>query len=344
MNAAPAQSQALARAPLAQMLLGASVISSSAVFVRWVEIGPGASAFWRMALAALILLLLLGRGGLRHWRPAPRVLGLVGLGAAFLALDLWLWHRSILYVGVGLSTLLANFQVFVLAGVGALWLGERAGWKLWLGLCLGLVGLGLLLAPGWEGMDARFRLGVAFGLGAALAYGGFLLAFRAAQARRGPTPNQALQWWLCLGCVLVLGLTVPLGGESMWPASAQDWLILAAYAAIAQVLGWLVIGRAMPLLPAGVVGLCLLLQPLLAYVWDVLLFGKRLGGLELLGIALSLAGIFLGLARGEQPWFAGRGGAADGDASVDADSDGDGDGDRDGSDGRAGDRQAGREA
>ncbi|MEH6420633.1 DMT family transporter [Pseudomonas sp. CGJS7] len=305
-----ATAQTASRGPLLQMLLGASVISSSAVFVKWVDIGPAASAFWRMALAAVILLLVLGqpwrRGRLQHWRPEGRVLGLVMLGAVFLALDLWLWHRSILYVGVGLSTLLANFQVFVLAGVGALWLGERAGWKLWLGLSMALVGLALLLAPGWEHMDSRFRIGVAFALAAAVLYGGFLLAFRAAQARRGQTPNEALQWWLCLGSAATLGAIAPFGGGSMWPASAHDWLILTAYAAIAQVLGWYVIGRAMPKLPAGVVGLCLLLQPLLAYVWDVLLFHKRLGGIELIGIGLSLAGIFLGLARGDQPLFKAR--------------------------------------
>lgn len=304
------------RTPLLQMLLGASVISSSAVFVEWVRIGPAASAFWRMALAAVILLLLFGRpwrrGRLREWTPDGRVLGLVMLAAAFMAVDLWLWHRSILYVGVGLSTLLANFQVFVLAGAGAWWLGERAGWRLWVGLSLGLIGLALLLAPGWERMDTRFRLGVAFGLAAALAYGGFLLAFRAAQARRGTTPNQALQWWLCLGCAAMLALSLPFGGERVLPPSGHDWLILVAYAAIAQVLGWLVIGRAMPRLPAGVVGLCLLLQPLLAYVWDVLLFHKSLGAIELVGIGLSLAGIFLGLARGDQPLFASRSGAGDG--------------------------------
>lgn len=307
-------SSATLRTPLIEMLIGASVISSSAVFVKWVEIGPAASAFWRMALAGVILLMLLGqpwrRGRMRHWRPDARTLGLVMLGAAFLALDLWLWHRSILYVGVGLATLLANFQVFVLAGVGALVFGERAGWRLWVGLLMGLVGLGLLLAPGWESVDARFRLGVIYGLGTALAYGVFLLAFRAAQARRQQTPNEALQWWLCLGSAAMLGVSVPFGGENLIPASAHDWAILFAYAAIAQVLGWLVIGRAMPQLPAGIVGLCLLLQPLLAYVWDVLLFHKHLGGMELLGIGLSLAGIFLGLLRGDQPLFSVRRGDA----------------------------------
>lgn len=307
-----------ARTPLLQMLLGASVISSSAVFVKWVEIGPAASAFWRMALAAVILLLLLGqpwrRGRLRQWAVDARVFGLVMLAAAFMAVDLWLWHRSILYVGVGLSTLLANFQVFVLAGAGALLLGERTGWRLWLGLSMGLVGLALLLAPGWDSMDTRFRLGVAYGLAAALAYGGFLLVFRAAQARRGAAPNEALQWWLCLGCAAMLALSVPVGGERLLPTSAHDGLILIAYAAIVQVLGWWVIGRAMPRLPAGVVGLCLLLQPLLAYVWDVLLFHKSLGAIELVGIGLSLAGIFLGLARGDQPLFSARGpGNEDGD-------------------------------
>jgi hypothetical protein len=45
-------------------------------------------------------------------------------------------------------------------------------------------------------------------------------------------------------------------------------------------------------------GLCLLLQPLMAYVWDASLFGTRLDALGITGLGLSLAGIFLGLTRG----------------------------------------------
>jgi drug/metabolite transporter (DMT)-like permease len=286
------------RGALAAMALGAALISTSAVFVKWVQIGPTASAFWRMGLAAVLLLAWLARPAVRAgWRPAPRVLGLVAIAAVFFALDLWMWHRSILYAGVGLATLLGNFQVFALAGYGAFVLGERGGWRLWAGLLLAIAGLALLLAPGWSHFDARFRTGVAFGLGTAVAYGGFLISFRAAQGRRAAASNESLLWWLCvLSAALLLAMTLA-GGEPLQPQGARDWAALLAYALIAQVFGWLVIGNVMPKLSAGVLGLCLLLQPLLAYGWDALLFGTRLDALGCLGLVLSLAGIFLGLTR-----------------------------------------------
>jgi drug/metabolite transporter (DMT)-like permease len=97
------------RGSLAAMALGAVLISTSAVFVKWVHVGPTASAFWRMGLAAVLLLAWLVRPSLRAgWKPQARVTGLLLIASVFFALDLWMWHRSILYVGVGLATLLGN--------------------------------------------------------------------------------------------------------------------------------------------------------------------------------------------------------------------------------------------
>jgi drug/metabolite transporter (DMT)-like permease len=292
---------AAARGPLTLMVLGAVLISTSAVFVKWVDMGPTASAFWRMALAAAMLLPIVALGVARsatRLRPNGRVLGLVAIAAVFFTFDLWMWHRSILYVGVGLATLLGNFQVFVLAGYGALVLGEHGGWRLWTGLLLAIAGLALMLVPDWASFDARFHVGVGFGLGTGAAYAGFLIAFRKAQATRAAASNETLLWWMCLFTAVMLLPMTWAGGESLTPTRASDWGSLLAYAFIAQVCGWLVIGRAMPKLTAGVLGLCLLLQPLLAYVWDAALFGTRLSALGLIGLGLSLAGIFLGLTRG----------------------------------------------
>ena len=102
--------------------------------------------------------------------------------------------------------------------------------------------------------------------------------------------------------VLLLVMTVS-GGEALQPQGMRDWSALIAYALIAQVFGWLVIGRVIPKLPAGVLGLCLLLQSLLSYAWDALLFGTRLGVVELAGLGLSLAPIGAYLA-GKRKSFA----------------------------------------
>ena len=60
------------------MALGAVLISTSAVFVKWVSVGPTASAFWRTGLAALLLLAWLARPAVRAgWKPGRRVLGLL---------------------------------------------------------------------------------------------------------------------------------------------------------------------------------------------------------------------------------------------------------------------------
>jgi drug/metabolite transporter (DMT)-like permease len=55
--------------------------------------------------------------------------------------------------------------------------------------------------------------------------------------------------------------------------------------------------RAMPRLPASLVGLLLLLQPALAFVLDVLLFHRATSAGDWLGLLLALAGILLGALR-----------------------------------------------
>jgi len=48
------------------------------------------------------------------------------------------------------------------------------------------------------------------------------------------------------------------------------------------------------------VGLILLLQPALAFVWDILFFGRPTRAVELVGAAITLGAIYLGLT-GRQP-------------------------------------------
>ena len=82
------------------------------------------------------------------------------LSAIFFALDLWFWHRSILYVGAGLSTLLANFQVFIMMAAGA-WLVVKGRPLSSSRTELTLYGAQLVFNGLWSWLFFRWQMGAA---------------------------------------------------------------------------------------------------------------------------------------------------------------------------------------
>lgn len=285
---------------LAALLAGSALISFSAVFVRLVDVEPTASAVYRMGLGGAVLaLIVLVRGG-RLWQ-GRRALWVAALGAFLFALDLYFWHRSILYVGPGLATLLANFQVFILAVVGVLLFSERLRWQTAISIPLALLGLGLLVVGDWSALGGDYQAGVWLGLATAVAYSGYILALRL--ARRGTRSQSSLSDMAVLS-LLCAAMLVPVAvghGEALYPVSLEDLGWLLAYGIAAQVLGWVLISNALAVLPASRVGLVLLMQPTLAFVWDVLIFDRGFTGLELVGAGLALAAIYLGAQRSPEP-------------------------------------------
>jgi len=171
--------------PLAQRharaaaVLGAVAIAFSSILVRLSHASPSTAAIFRCVYALPVLGWLAWREDRRLGRRPPRDrLVLVGAGA-FFAADLILWHHSIADVGAGLATVLANVQVVLVPLVAWLLLSERPGGRVIAALPLAMTGVLLIsgaLEHGAFGHDpAR---GAAFGLGAGVAYVGFLLLLR----------------------------------------------------------------------------------------------------------------------------------------------------------------------
>lgn len=285
---------------LLRMLVGAVLISFSAVFVRLADVPPTVSGFYRMFFGGMGLLLVLWLSG-RRLRVPKGIALLLLFAAVFFAADLWFWHRSIHYVGPGLATILGNFQVFILASVGILMLGERPGIRFAAGLALAFGGLWLLVGVDWQSLPLDYQLGVWFGLGTAVAYSAYMLTLRLAQSRPaagGTIVQMTIMSGLC--AALMAGLVV-IEGHSFEIPDAKSWWSLIAYGLVSQVLGWVLIARALPQLNASVIGMILLLQPTLSFIWDILFFARPTTSLEYLGASLALAGIYLGaLTRGNR--------------------------------------------
>lgn len=278
---------------------GAVMISFAAVFVRLADVAPTTSGFYRMLFGSIGLLVLIGlqprlHRGFAHGWPGSALI------AAFFAADMWFWHRSILYIGPGLSTLLANFQVFVLAAIGVLWFRERVGVKFAAAIALAAGGLWLLFGQQWGELPPQYRAGVVLGLLTALAYSAYILSLRGLQIRQPHIRVEARLAQVTILTGLMLAAINIVEGHGFEIPDMQSLLALIALGLVCQVLGWLAITRGMPGLPASLVGLLLLLQPTLSMIWDTAFFGLRLGIPQLVGAALALAGIYLGMRASAQ--------------------------------------------
>jgi drug/metabolite transporter (DMT)-like permease len=271
-------------------VLGAITIAFSSILVRLSHASPSTAAIFRCVYALPVLALLAWRedrrNGSRSWRQRR-----AGLAAGvFFTADLLLWHHSIGDVGAGLATVLANIQVVLVPLVAWALLSEPPARAVLIALPISLLGVLLIsgvLEHGAFGHDPQ--RGTLFGIGAGVAYCGFLLTLRrgGSDLRRiaGPLFDAtAVAAVLCVAAGLVIGdaRLVP-----TWPGAG--WLIVLGLTS--QVLGWLLIAASLPRLPAALTSVLLTLQPVGSVALAALIFGESPSGLQLGGVALVLAAL-----------------------------------------------------
>jgi len=284
---------------LLEVAAGAVLISFSPVWVKLAGVDPSVAAFYRVFLGGLVLWLLVGirRRGAVASAATVAITGVLGL---VLALDLTVWHRSIGYVGPGLATILGNFQVFLLAAFGLMFLGERLTTRFLIAVLAAMAGLFLMFGLGWDQLSRDYKLGVLLGLLTALLYGGFLLGLRRIQS--GPNPPQPIATvaWLSLTASVALGVAIVTSGGSFAIPDVRTGLALAAYGIVTHVVAWVLISDGLPQIETSRAGLILLLQPSLAFVWDVVLFHRATKPTEVLGAVMALVAIYLGAVGGKR--------------------------------------------
>jgi drug/metabolite transporter (DMT)-like permease len=282
--------------PTLRLFIGAALISLSPVWVRLVDVAPSTSGFYRVLFGgtALVIYLLVTRRRLHMTR---RTWSLLIIASVFLSLDLWFWHRSIIYVGPGLSTLLANFQVFIMMIVGIVFLRQTPKPVQMLAVPLAFLGLILIIGLDWNALPKDYKLGVMFGLLTAVAYAIYLLTLRKVRETstfRVPTREMAV---VSVITAVMLAATVLAEGESLAIPTIEDTGWLVAYGVLSHCLGWLFIVSSLSEVSTVEAGLALLLQPTLSFVWDVLFFSRPMTGIELVGAGIALFAIYLGSTR-----------------------------------------------
>ncbi len=277
-------------------VLGVAFISFSSTLVKLADASPNTVTFFRALYALPVLILLRQPRRAADRRIRRERLIAVGSGL-ILSVDLMLFHAAIDAIGAALGIVLANLQVLFVAFAAYLVYRDRPSRAAVVALPAVLIGAALLSGLGRaDSYGSDPVLGVALGVGSAVAYAAFLMTFRRANTTSSPPAGPLLD--ATLGAAIgafILGLfDTSFDLIPSWPS--HGWLALMALAV--QVAGWLLIGVTLPMLPALAGSFLILLQPVLGLVWGTTLLEENISLVQGLGAALILGGIALVSIRG----------------------------------------------
>ncbi len=289
------------------LIVGTLIISFAPIFARLVQIDtaeysamdPTAAAFYRAFIGGIFLCIVLFVQKKSLFKINKRVLGYLCIGGLFFSADMTAWYRSIVLVGPGLATLLASFQVFVLTIVGFLFLKERPGLLQWLSIPIALFGLALIVGLDWSAIDASYRLGIILGLLTAFCYAIYILALRGAnkfELQNSTEPNDPIRLIAVVSLItaVILFLFTIAGGESFSVQKPSNWIWLILTGVFCQAIAWVIISLSLPHIRAAHVGMIILLQPIFAFIWDILIFDRPVKSIEIIGASIAILAIYIG--------------------------------------------------
>jgi len=276
----------------AALVVGALAMGISPIFVRLADVGPFASAFWRVTLAlpALWLWMRLAEGGARG--QARFTLPVVLAGLAF-AGDLLFWHSAILRTSVANATFFATTAPIWVVAFSWMLFGKKAGRETLLGLALCLAGGAALVAQ-----SLRFRpegaLGDAFGLATGVFFGLYFLAVEA--ARRGAGAARVTFESTVITAAILFVVAVAAEGR-LAPSSLAGAAALLGMSWISHAGGQGLLAVALGRLPATFSSLVIFLEAIAAALFAWALLGEPISAVQAMGGALIMAGIYVARPR-----------------------------------------------
>lgn len=283
----------------------AGALSALALVVTWssgfvgAELGSRADALpltllgWRFTILAVLLLVVAAvrRTPWPTWRAWRRQ---IVLGTLCQAVYLLCVFEGV-FNGVpgGTAALIASLQPLLVASVAGSLLGERSSSRTWIGMALGLVGVGIVVsgdlgvtgAPVWAYLlPTAGMLSLAAGtvLGRRLAPTETLFETILMQ-------SLVTAGWL-MGLALVFGQAVP-------PASVGFWRAVVWLLVLASLGGYVIYVHVARQQGATVVSTLLFLTPPTTMLWVFVMFGQRVTLAGLVGLAVSGIGVWLALGR-----------------------------------------------
>lgn len=272
--------------PKLALALGILCISIFPILVR-LQLTTGLiSAFYRMFIAAVLLLpyVIITR---KFKLPKTKIVFLAAVSGIVFATDIAIWNIAIQKSSATQATLLANLSP-VWVGIGSfLFLKNKPSTNFWIGTAIALMGMVTLV--GFETFaQLNFDLAFVFALLSGMLYATYILISKSILSRVDVLSFMSI---VLVSSSLFLGLICGITAEPFSGFSNTAWLVLFIQGAVCQLTAWLLISYSTQHLQATRVSLSLLGQAVLATFLAWLFLDEKMSWFRIIGAVFLLLGI-----------------------------------------------------
>ena len=278
------------------ILFGVAGTSLSAVFTRWSTAPALVLALYRMALSAAIMAVpaLTRRRELAAL--SRRDVALCLASGVFLGIHFTAYFAGLERTSIAAAVVLVDTEVLFVALASAALLGQRLSGRAWAAVTLAFGGAVLVALAGGGG--AGMLSGNLIALSGAAAMAVYTM-IGAVCRRKLSTEVYTFLVYLAASAFLLAAALV--SGTPVAGRGSVNLLTALGMAVCCTLLGHNVFSWGLKYFPAAYISTAKLLEPVLAAVWGLLLFGERPGALTLLGAAAVVGGIALYIRASAQP-------------------------------------------
>lgn len=272
------------------VLLGVVGVSLSAILVRWSTAPSLILVFYRVGMAALLLMpVVLTRYRLELQNISLRDAGLCLASGAFLGLHFTAYFAALDLTSIASAVVLVDTEVLFVALATVLVLRKKLSKKAWIAVLLAFGG-SVLVAAGDISVSPEALRGDVIALAGALFMALYTMIGTICRKHLSTNVYTFLVYAAAAGTVLLIALVQDLPLTGYGPVNYATALGMAVFCTL---LGHSVFSWGLKYLPPAFIATAKLLEPVFAAVWGLLLFAEIPGWTVVLGGVVVICGVAL---------------------------------------------------
>lgn len=287
----------LRKHPLLQMLIAVASLASIGIFIHKSELEPIATGFYR-CLFGLPFLLLINRINKKNLILLPKIsttkFHIITLIAGIcLGMDMLVWNVSFKYTTMAETNLIVNITPLLIFPITVFYFKEKFSYWVIAPFSLAAFGLYLLVFATDNGAGAAnlHITGDILSFIAAIFYAMFVVLTKYL-ADKGTEMGKYMIYVIAY-CAVLLLIGGVYKGNSFVVHDAYGWGLMIGLAFISIVCGQFFLAQSMKRLPLQLSSSLLLLQPVFAAVYGLVLFNEELSADQTIGAALVLIAVYM---------------------------------------------------